>query len=470
MALNVGSNPYLNSVSSTDRYGYDGLPPELAAEEQAINRKQQMANFLMQQGMQPAQGQMAGRFYVPPSPVQGLAGLAQIFAGNMMNNRADEARKGIAGKNTAMLAEAMQKYKEASGPVTSEGPRPTAQVMPPPQNLGPHAGLMPQPAPQPTTMELPGPGAPVLTDRSPEEKRQAIVEKLLLNQHPQAQSAGKLLSQQSATEQEHDLQRQFLAEQKKLDRQNRIDSQQAGFGRDLMLATMMGMNKEQIQSMKDANDKAVAHIRAESDNKAPTLTTIIDPNNPSRSIVVDARRGNKFIGESPKLGDTEKALRKTEANYRGLGDLLGTAEDLLTGVTKGPDGSVIGNRELPTGSKIGSLYDTTAGWFGLSPSGAEEARQLKLVGSGLVSKVPRMEGPQSDKDVQLYKEMAADVGNDALPRGQRISALRSMRELYGKYEHLNREGQNTATTSAAPVPSAMPSKVRKYNPSTGKIE
>jgi hypothetical protein len=67
-----------------------------------------------------------------------------------------------------------------------------------------------------------------------------------------------------------------------------------------------------------------------------------------------------------------------------------------------------------------------------------------------------MEGPQSDKDVQLYKEMAADVGNDALPRGQRLSALKVMRELYGKYEHLNRDGAATSPQSSA---SSGPAKI-----------
>ena len=43
MAFNVGSSPLLQSVSSSDRYGYEGLPPELAAEEQAQSAAQQIA-------------------------------------------------------------------------------------------------------------------------------------------------------------------------------------------------------------------------------------------------------------------------------------------------------------------------------------------------------------------------------------------------------------------------------------------
>ena len=40
------------------------LPPELFAQQQALNRKQQMAAMLMQQNQQP-QGQMVSGRYVP---------------------------------------------------------------------------------------------------------------------------------------------------------------------------------------------------------------------------------------------------------------------------------------------------------------------------------------------------------------------------------------------------------------------
>lgn len=443
---NIFTGAFPQSVSSLDRYSYEGLPPELAAEEQAINRKQQMANYLIQQGLQPAQGQMAGRFYVPPSPWQGLAGLAQTAAGVYGGMQADKARQGISGKSNEMLQQALQSYQQATAPRTTEGPRPTAMVQPEPVM----SGIAPQAARPPVETELPGPGAPVSTPVSPEQRQQAIVEQLMLSRHPQAQRVGEVLGRFGEAGMARAEQREFMGEQKKLDRQNRIDTMQAQFGKDIILATLAGANKEQIQQMKDANAKTIADIKARDDDKAPTLATIVDPTNPQQSIVVDARRGNKVVGVSPKVGDIEKAKLKTEASYRGLGDMLQTAEDLLTGVSRGPEGEVMGSRQLPTGSKVGSLADTAAGWFGMSPSGAEEARQLKLVGAGLVSKVPRMEGPQSDKDVQLYKDMAADVGNDALPRGQRLAALKTMRTLYGKYEHLNRPS-SSATPPAGPT-------------------
>ena len=86
-----------------------------------------------------------------------------------------------------------------------------------------------------------------------------------------------------------------------------------------------------------------------------------------------------------------------------------------------------------TGSGIGSLLDTGASWFGVSTEGAQSTAQLSTIAGQLVSNMPRMEGPQSDKDVQMYKQMAGDLGNASLPAATRIAALRQMQALNEKY-------------------------------------
>ena len=86
-----------------------------------------------------------------------------------------------------------------------------------------------------------------------------------------------------------------------------------------------------------------------------------------------------------------------------------------------------------TGSGIGSLLDTGASWFGVSTEGAQGTAQLSTIAGQLVSNMPRMEGPQSDKDVQMYKQMAGDLGNASLPVATRIAALRQMQALNEKY-------------------------------------
>lgn len=66
------------------------LTPDLQAEELGIERKRRMADALLQQGMAPSSpGQMVGRFYVPSSPLQGLAKAFQAYAGIKGQEKAD---------------------------------------------------------------------------------------------------------------------------------------------------------------------------------------------------------------------------------------------------------------------------------------------------------------------------------------------------------------------------------------------
>lgn len=65
-----------------DLASFDDLPPEIAAERMRLARRARMAEALAQQSMQPLQGRMVGRFYVPPSPMQGLAQVGGAFLAN----------------------------------------------------------------------------------------------------------------------------------------------------------------------------------------------------------------------------------------------------------------------------------------------------------------------------------------------------------------------------------------------------
>ncbi|EEV22059.1 hypothetical protein ENHAE0001_2219 [Enhydrobacter aerosaccus SK60] len=107
-----------------------------------------------------------------------------------------------------------------------------------------------------------------------------------------------------------------------------------------------------------------------------------------------------------------------------------------------------------TGSGIGSLLDTGASWFGVSTEGAQGTAQLSTIAGQLVSNMPRMEGPQSDKDVQMYKQMAGDLSNASLPVATRMAALRQLQALNEKY--LNNGSGGYPAASAPPESIAAP--------------
>jgi len=114
-----------------------------------------------------------------------------------------------------------------------------------------------------------------------------------------------------------------------------------------------------------------------------------------------------------------------------------------------------------TGSLAGSMYDAAAGAFGESTPGAEAIASLRTLAGQLVSMMPRMEGPQSNADVQMYREMAGDIANPRIPREQRLAALKTIRDLNAKYatpqrRATDRAGQPRRVTNAADY-NALPS-------------
>lgn len=55
-----------------------------------LQRQQQMANHMRSNSMAPLQGQMAGRVYVAPNPMQAIGNLAQGYQANQMQGGIDQ--------------------------------------------------------------------------------------------------------------------------------------------------------------------------------------------------------------------------------------------------------------------------------------------------------------------------------------------------------------------------------------------
>lgn len=183
------------------------------------------------------------------------------------------------------------------------------------------------------------------------------------------------------------------------------------------------------------------------------------------AAVKAAERGVELGTLAPELGMRTQAAINQAAGIKGVE----TAAELgKTAATRVRDAnSALGlldeaEKLLPqaTGSRGGALLDGAAAAFGTSTPGAQATAALQTIAGQLTSKMPRMEGPQSDRDVQLYKEMAGDLANPALPVATRMAALRQIRALNQKYT-----GQQPAAAPAAPAPRRL-----KFNPATGKIE
>lgn len=138
------------------------------------------------------------------------------------------------------------------------------------------------------------------------------------------------------------------------------------------------------------------------------------------------------------------AAAGTVKQSEATGTRIGTAEgDIVGGIqTKGAAatgalGMISEAREAlkdATGSAGGAGIDAGAALFGHSTTGAKAISKLKVIQAGLMMSMPRMEGPQSDRDVQLYREAAASLGDPMIPNETKEAALTQIEALQKKYQ------------------------------------
>jgi hypothetical protein len=160
---------------------------------------------------------------------------------------------------------------------------------------------------------------------------------------------------------------------------------------------------------------------------APTLTTIVNPENPNETITVDARvykGGGKGAEGVIGMGKPSATQEKASLLKAQMGKDIDFAITELTSVTK--DGGLI---DQSTGSGAGRLTDIGAGFFGQATPGAIAIGKLKPIQDLVLKMVPRFEGPQSDKDTQSYKEAAGQLADPTLPTKIRKEAGKTVLRL-----------------------------------------
>jgi hypothetical protein len=116
--------------------------------------------------------------------------------------------------------------------------------------------------------------------------------------------------------------------------------------------------------------------------------------------------------------------------------------------------------EKSTGSYGGAALDKLGQVVGISTEGANAAAQLKTLQGTLISKMPKMTGPQSDKDVQLYREMAGQIGDPTIPAERKRAAMDTIRQINER--HVGGEAQSSQpaakTFQSMPAPQSYEGK------------
>lgn len=153
----------------------------------------------------------------------------------------------------------------------------------------------------------------------------------------------------------------------------------------------------------------------------------------ARTQIVEGADGNVY------LVDKGTGLSRPTATLGGTNIRAGKAAEATMGRARDANDSLelvqYARTLLPgaTGSGIGAAADSTNRFFGVTTQAAQKAAQLEALGGQLVMKMPRMEGPQSNMDQLLYREMAGKVGDRTVPIKEREAALDVVERLNKKY-------------------------------------
>jgi len=139
-------------------------------------------------------------------------------------------------------------------------------------------------------------------------------------------------------------------------------------------------------------------------------------------------------GRGRNIAEAESAAGKAEKISGNLIDNIAQARKLLPGAT---------------GSGVGAMADAGGRLVGVTTDSAKKAARLDTLAGWMVANVPRMEGPQSNFDVENYKTMAAKVGNREIPVEERMAALDTLEELQKKYSGKNKSMMRTDGKEAA---------------------
>lgn len=156
-----------------------------------------------------------------------------------------------------------------------------------------------------------------------------------------------------------------------------------------------------------------------------TLATVADPTNPNappRILPVSTKTGQPGspIGTAPPSAASQKdlanATNETE-KIEMLGKQIETAEGLLNNAT---------------GSGVGKVRDVVTQFIGMDTDKDNASSQLETIGAWMMANVPRFRGQDSNRDVALYQQMAANVGDRGKTIQSRKAALQTLKQLRSK--------------------------------------
>lgn len=383
------------------------LPPEILQQQQALNRQQQMAQLLMQQGMQQPSGQMVSGRYVAPSFFQYAAPLFQGYMGSRMAEKGDKAQADLAKALRQRYGEELTQYQNMLNPVQTElaGPTPTGEALmtvnvPDRQAANLFAATAYNPALQAVGIKniTQGPKweKASFTDEKTGRTREGVID---------VNAADPI-----ATFRVGGVKPEMTAYERANIRIKTAELADKGIG-----VNLGGGGMPQVGTV-PMGQGGVPQTGAQ-------MTPVSAPANQFAPAKIEQYQYNPALTPAQNRDQALAFAKKLETNIENAKDTFGLLKSA----------SEILGTGAPSSGRLENIVTGTGEIFGISGPTSQADAQLKIIGAKATAKVPRFEGPQSDKDTALYMAAAGDLGNPNVPIQTRLAAIQTMIELNKKY-------------------------------------
>jgi hypothetical protein len=422
------------------------LPPEILQEQQQLNRRQQMAQLLMQQGFQQPQGQMVSGRYVAPSIFQNIAPLLQTYLGSRMAEKGDKqavelARQIREGRNAAEQKISDLAFGTPDMPTEMAGPygmSGSGQNVPMPVAIQP--GRKPDIASALREINTNQFGAG-------KELKPLILKQMMPEATPEERRFKAAVADGSWNVQKQGGLNAFLNQMSEKDKASlAIDRARLNIAQqELAYNTGIGM-----PNMGGNQGGGQVNMGGQGGGQFVPQTIPQYQYNPSLSPKQNQEAAGRFAEKQ----------QSNVTNAKDSFDLMQAASSILS--TGAPSSGFLSNAVTAAGEAFNLP-------FGARKQESQADAQLKMLSGALTMKQPRFEGPQGVLDVTLYQKLAGDLGNANIPVESRLATMKQMVDLQKKY-YPGGDWDSISTTlkDSGKVSVGKPSFV--YDPKTGTFK
>jgi len=395
------------------------LGPEAAQSQYQLAQNQRYADIMMQQAlMDQPQGQMVSGHYVPASPVQGIAQLLKAYVGRSVADKIP-AQQAAAGQAQMQQIQNMFAPADGGGASGAGGGGQLSSLVPPgmtPQQaafsmmISPDAlvkALAANTSPTPTAKLLRESG---IDPNSPQARQ--YLSQALEKDISQIIAPGSTLRGPGGT----------MLNIPKAAEGQQLQFSPTGVASAFAVPNAAEITAKQMEMEERGKSRGAAAFKIEQTatgpNQVPEFRTV-------EQIANAATGGTPLLAKPDvKTENASDIMRLTEEANKYLGTASsGRLQNIMTQALEVP---------------------------GISTKASQSDAQLKAIAGQLISKMPRMEGPQSDRDVESYRQAAGDIANANTPSETRKAAIKTIQDLNQKYLPQN-QGQN-APTQMMPTP------------------